>query len=205
MRRREGQAVNKLYVRYVRGNPDYGRNDFQDSGAGTITDRATGLMWSKTDSGKGLDWAAALAWVQQCNAEKYRGHSDWRLPNAKELHSIVDYTQAPASNGAPACDPIFQTTRFNDGDYPYFWTSTTHLDGPPERQGTAAIYIAFGRALGWMEFPPRSGDRQLLDVHGAGAQRSDPKAGDPNSFPYGRGPQGDVVRIFNFVRCVRGP
>jgi len=43
-----------------------------------------------------------------------------------------------------------------------------------------------------------------MDVHGAGSQRSDPKSGDPSRFPYGRGPQGDVIRIYNFVRCVRG-
>jgi hypothetical protein len=43
----------------------------------------------------------------------------------------------------------------------------------------------------------------LFDVHGAGAQRSDPKAGDPQNFPHGRGPQGDVIRIYNFVRVVR--
>jgi hypothetical protein len=49
-----------------------------------------------------------------------------------------------------------------------------------------------------------SGTYQLFDVHGAGAQRSDPKAGDPQNFPHGRGPQGDVVRIYNFVRLVRG-
>jgi Raf kinase inhibitor-like YbhB/YbcL family protein len=42
-----------------------------------------------------------------------------------------------------------------------------------------------------------------VDVHGAGAQRSDPKAGDPAMFPHGRGPQGDVIRINNFVRLVR--
>ena len=41
------------------------------------------------------------------------------------------------------------------------------------------------------------------DVHGAGAQRSDPKVGDPKNFPHGRGPQGDVIRIFDFVRLVR--
>ena len=52
--------------------------------------------------------------------------------------------------------------------------------------------------------PGGSGNYQLLDVHGAGAQRSDPKAGDPHDFPHGRGPQGDVIRIFNFVRLVRG-
>ena len=37
----------------------------------------------------------------------------------------------------------------------------------------------------------------------AGAQRSDPKTGDPDDYPYGHGPQGDVIRIYNFVRLVR--
>ena len=71
------------------------------------------------------------------------------------------------------------------------------------RQGEKAAYVTFGRALGWMEMPPGSGNRQLLDVHGAGSQRSDRKVGDPDDYPYGHGPQGDVVRIFNFVRVVR--
>ena len=43
-----------------------------------------------------------------------------------------------------------------------------------------------------------------VDVHGAGAQRSDPKSGDPSQFPTGQGPQGDAIRILNYVRLVRG-
>jgi hypothetical protein len=43
-----------------------------------------------------------------------------------------------------------------------------------------------------------------LDVHGAGAQRSDPKSGNPTDYPKGRGPQGDAIRIYNYVRLVRG-
>ena len=199
----DGVTTHRLYVRYVRGNPDYGKNDFHDNGDGTISDLATGLMWSKTDSKMGMNWQAALAWVQAKNAKKYLGHSDWRLPNAKELQSIVDYTRAPAVTHSPAVAPIFQTTRLRNGEYPYFWSSTTHLDGPSDRQGFAAIYVAFGRALGWMQFPPGRGEYRLLDVHGAGAQRSDPKDGDPAAFPHGRGPQGDVICITNFVRAVR--
>jgi hypothetical protein len=42
-----------------------------------------------------------------------------------------------------------------------------------------------------------------IDVHGAGAQRSDPKAGDPANWPTGHGPQGDAIRIYNYVRLVR--
>lgn len=207
-RRPDGDTANRLFVRYVRGNPDYGKNDFHDSGDGTVTDRATGLEWSKADSGKGLNWQDALAWVQARNREKFLGHDDWRLPNAKELQSLVDYTRAPQAadpaRRGPAIDPVFQITKLADGEYPFFWTGTTHLDGPPDRQGMAAIYVAFGRATGWMQFPPGRGEFQLLDVHGAGAQRSDPKAGNAADFPHGRGPQGDVIRILNHVRCVRG-
>lgn len=192
-----GGEANTLFVRYVRGNPAYGKNDFHDSGDGTIADRATGLMWSRADGGVGMNWKAALAWVQKKNAEKYLGHADWRLPNAKELQSIVDYTRSPA------IDPVFQITRLSDAEYPFFWSGTTHLDGPADRQGVGAVYICFGRGLGWMQFPPGRGEFRLLDVHGAGAQRSDPKTGDPAAFPRGRGPQGDVIRIQNFVRLVR--
>ncbi len=205
MRRREGLRNNRLYVRYVRGNPNYGHSNFHDNGDGTITDRATGLMWSKADSGNGMNWEQALAYAEHL---KLAGHYDWRLPNAKELQSLVDYDRSPvAANPAkrgPAIAPIFQSTQLEDGDYPFFWSSTTHLDGPPDRVGNAAVYVAFGRATGWMQFPPGWGEYRLLDVHGAGAQRSDPKAGNPAAFPYGRGPQGDVIRIYNYARCVRG-
>jgi len=191
------RSPHKLFVRYVRGNPAYGQNDFHDNGDGTITDHATGLIWSKTDSGTGMNWQQALAWAQALNATNYLGHNDWRLPNAKELQSIADYSRVPA------IAPLFQISRLADGEYPFFWTGTTHLDGPPDRVGSAAVYISFGRALGWMQFPPGRGEFRLMDVHGAGAQRSDPKVGDPKNFPHGRGPQGDVIRIYNFVRCVR--
>ena len=69
------------------------------------------------------------------------------------------------------------------------------------RQETLTCLIA--RALGWMQMLPGMGEYRLLDVHGAGAQHSDPKNGGPAGLPRGRGPQGDVIRINNFVRCVR--
>ena len=84
-------------------------------------------------------------------------------------------------------------------NYPFYWTSTTHEN---ERMTGNAVYIAFGEALGWMK--SRTGDNYILmDVHGAGAQRSDPKTGDASKYPHGHGPQGDVLRINNYVRCVR--
>ena len=198
------------YVMYVRGNNDYGKNDFKDNGDGTVTDNATGLMWMKIDSGHlkagtnkdgKLNWQQALDWAENL---EYAGHSDWRLPNVKELQSIVDYTRSPATTNSAAIDPIFQTTSFiaegGRADYPCYWTGTTHAS--LSRASTAA-YVAFGRSFGWMQ-NRRTGQYMLMDVHGAGSQRSDPKSGDPSRFPRGRGPQGDVIRINNFVRCVRG-
>jgi hypothetical protein len=186
------------FVRYVRGNPDYGINDFIDNGDGTITDNATGLMCSEADSGAGMNWEEALAWVQQKNEENYLGYSDWRLPNAKELQSIVDYTRSPATTNSAAIDPLFTVTAImaEDGgtDYPFYWSSTTHAS--IAGGGNAAVYIAFGEAFGYMM-------DSWMNVHGAGAQRSDPKIGDAADYPDGRGPQGDAIRIDNFVRCVR--
>jgi hypothetical protein len=94
-----------FFVIYVRGNTQYGKNSFVDNGDGTITDSATGLMWSRNDSGGGLDWEDALAWVEQKNAKNHLGYSNWRLPNAKELQSIVDYTRSPGATGSAAIDP----------------------------------------------------------------------------------------------------
>ncbi len=182
----------------MRGNPGYGVNDFVDNGDGTITDDATGLMWFKSDSGVGMVWEDALAWVQQKNKEHYLGYNDWRLPNAKELQSIVDYTQSPQRTNTAAIAPIFEISSVTDErgetNYPFYWTSTTHVS--QTREGATAVYLAFGEALGyWMN--------SWMDVHGAGAQRSDPKSGDPADYPYGRGPQGDAIRIYSYVRCVR--
>jgi len=238
-----GNREKTFFVLCVRGNPKYGQNDFRDNANGTISDRATGLMWTKADSDKGMNWEAGLAWAQAKNAAHFLGHSDWRLPNAKELQSLVDYARCPDATQSPAINPVFTcttiTNEIGQTDYPFFWTSTTHAG---LRGGAAAVYIAFGRAAGWMGGTPgqrgggpgrngpppgdpgfgppperpeaggppeegrpasESGHYRYTDVHGTGAQRSDPKVGDAKEFPHGRGPQGDVIRINNFVRLVR--
>lgn len=190
-----------FYVLYVRGNADYGKNQYVDNGDGTITDKATGLMWQKSDSGKGLNWSQALNYAEKLDLA---GYSDWRLPNAKELQSIVDYSRCPDVTNSAAIGPVFEVTPItNEGgkkDYSFYWTSSSHC-GVFSAQ--AAAYVAFGRSQGWMQ-DRRSGEYKLMDVHGAGSQRSDPKTGDASKFPRGRGPQGDVIRINNPVRCVRG-
>lgn len=196
------QEDNEYYTIYVRGNTEYGENSFIDNGDGTITDVATGLMWMQLDSGSfdsgedgAMVWQEALEWAENF---EYANYNDWKLPDAKELQSIVDYSRSPSTTHSAAIDPVFSCTQITveDGskDYPFYWSSTTHLDG--KRAGSSAVYIAFGEALGIM-------NNQTMDVHGAGAQRSDPKSGDPSEYEGGFGPQGDVRRIYNYVRLVR--
>lgn len=190
---RPGRSADR-YVRYVRGNPAYGENSFKDNGDGTITDAATGLTWQQQDSGATMNWQQALAYAENL---ELAGHDDWRLPSAKELQSIVDYSRSPETSSSPAIDPLFSNSS-NEG---YYWSSTTHGE---HNQVSRAVYVAFGRAMGYMPDPKEKGGKSFMDVHGAGAQRSDPKAGDPARYPQGFGPQGDDIRIYNYVRCVRG-
>ncbi len=194
---------NNFTVILVRGNPAYGKNKLVNNRNGTVGDLATGLMWTKNDSQVGMTWQAALAWVQSKNKENYLGFNDWYLPNAKELQSIVDYSRSPQTTRSAAIDPMFTISQMKTEDgsqgFPFFWSSTTHEN---TRGGANAVYVTFGEALGFMK-TPRSSSGKLMDVHGAGAQRSDPKMGDPADYPQGHGPQGDVIRIYNFVRMVR--
>ena len=112
----------------------------------------------------------------------------------------MDYSRSPDTTQSAAIDPMFQVTEISNIDgtmgYPYYWTSTTHLDGHiPE---ASAVYIAFGEAQGEM-------NGALSDVHGAGAQRSDPKTGNTADYPSANlnAPQGDVQYVYNYVRAVR--
>jgi PKD repeat protein len=194
-----------FFVQCVRGNSSYGLNLFVDNGNQTVTDQATGLMWAKNDSGTGMGWSNALAWAQAKNSTRYLGYNDWRLPDIKELQSILDYTRSPDTTASAAIDPVFACTQITNEnsqvDYPWYWSSTTH--DTYTGSATEAGYMAFGRALGYM-----SG--AWVDVHGAGSQRCDPKPQGLAAFTYVasgyyniNAPQGDAVRIYNHVRLVR--
>jgi Protein of unknown function (DUF1566) len=175
------------YIRCVRGKK-YGENNFVDNGDGTVTDLATGLMWQQSDDGIAKNWKDSLAYAEDLTLA---GYSDWRLPNARELQSILDYTRRN-----PAIDPIFSTSN----GLGWFWTSTTLFGDrrPPHSSNYGfAWYVAFGMAV----------DTNGGDQHGAGAVRYDPKSveiragGPPKSMRGGR--PTDETRTFNYVRCVR--
>jgi len=186
---------NTGYFRLVRGNEAYGENLYIDNGDGTISDLATGLMWQMSDDGETRDWQEALEYSENLELANY---DDWRLPNIKELQSIVDYTRSLDTTDSPAIDPLFVLTEMTDPEgalnYGFYWSSTSHQDG--NNISKNASYVAFGEAQGEM-----FGD--LLDVHGCGAVRSDPKSGDESAYPSYFGPQGDVRYVYNYVLAVR--
>jgi len=103
---------------------------FTNNRDGTITDRLTGLIWLKAAGGSrgAEDWATAIAF---CNKLKdgtagLRDKSrpgDWRLPNVRELHSLIDY--AKHDPALPGGHPF---TKATGGPH---WTSTTS-PGDPE-------------------------------------------------------------------------
>lgn len=213
----KSNSVKTFYVQLVRGNLQYGINNFVDNNNQTITDQATGLMWSKNDNASALNWTDALAWVQTKNAENYLGYNDWRMPDIKELQSIVDYSHSPDFDGLPAINTTFFncSSILNEGgqsDFPYYWSGSTHEGFSSTTGGGDADYVAFGRALGW----PAT-QTKWIDVHGAGAQRCDPKKDPPFSYAtvksvtvgnttytgYSFGPQGDAIRGKNYLRLVR--
>jgi hypothetical protein len=154
-------------------------------------------MWMQNDNAQAISWENALSYAENF---QFAGFNDWRLPTAKELQSIVDYSRSPKTSSSAAIDPVFNCTMITNEagneDYPCFWTGTTHAS--MLGRGAAAVYICFGRGMGYMtEFGGWS------DVHGAGCQRSDPKTGSAGNYPEGHGPQGDAIRILNYVRLVR--
>jgi len=96
---------------------------YVDNADGTVTDLNTGLMWEKKSDDGGLHdrdnayrWSGFGAdetiwdWLDDVNAEGgtgFAGHSDWRIPNIRELESILDYGRSPAVDGAfnNGCSP----------------------------------------------------------------------------------------------------
>ena len=69
---------------------------FKDNGDGTVTDLATGLMWTKNANlpGDTMLFHQALNYIEEMNKGKYPhyGFTDWRLPRLNELRSLLDLT-----------------------------------------------------------------------------------------------------------------
>jgi hypothetical protein len=95
---------------------------FVDNSDGTVTDSLTGLIWTKNADlpGGGLSWDAALDYCVNMNSGPGTyGYTDWRLPNVRELQSLLDY-----GRHSPALTPDHPFNNVRDGNY---WLSTTYV------------------------------------------------------------------------------
>ncbi|MCX7047485.1 MAG: DUF1566 domain-containing protein [Candidatus Sumerlaeota bacterium] len=91
-------GTKRFHPRCVRGaNAPAGASPIHhavNNGDGTVTDSDTGLMWQKGEAPAPMTWEAALQYAEGLTLA---GHSDWRLPNIKELHSLNDETMTVPS------------------------------------------------------------------------------------------------------------
>ncbi len=64
------------------------------SASGTLCGTASDCPTGQTcDAWDGLGEPTIFQWVASLNKAKFAGHGDWRIPNVKELYSIVDHKE----------------------------------------------------------------------------------------------------------------
>ncbi len=101
-------------------------SQLQDNSDGTVTDTKTGLMWKQcveglsgpdcaSGSAKTFTWQQALQQAQAVNSGSFAGFSDWRVPNIKELLSLVEHQ---------CSSPAINLTRFPNASSAVLWSSS---------------------------------------------------------------------------------
>ena len=108
-------------------------------------DHVTGLMWASDGAGYGcydgdsLNWATAAVYVNGLNIDNFAGHSDWRIPNLRELESIRYI----------GWNPMVKHEYFPNTWGGWYWTSSN-----PFGVGTQKYRLNF--LDGSVDYPPMS-------------------------------------------------
>jgi hypothetical protein len=111
---------------------------FTDNGNGTVTDDLTGLIWAKdADCAGTMNWGAAVASCNAlatgaCGLSDGSSAGDWRLPNVRELQSLIHYgyygPALPDREGTgrakPKIDNPFIRQRMD-----WYWSSSSYAGG----------------------------------------------------------------------------
>jgi hypothetical protein len=126
---------------------------YTDNGDGTVTDGNTGLMWEKLSEDKSIhddntfySWNDAFA-MKMATFIAFAGHTDWRVPNVKELQSIVNYEKEE-----PAVSPAFDSncvsrctvTTCSCPGRTFHWSATTRADFTVEAWWVLGGQVNFG-------------------------------------------------------------
>jgi hypothetical protein len=104
---------------------------FTDNRNGTVTDKLTGVIWLQNancfpGNGLGVTWQVALNAANtlvspSCGLSDRSVAGDWRLPNLKELQSLLDLGQFEPA--LPAGHPF---SGVQAESFYYYWSSTTN-------------------------------------------------------------------------------
>ena len=124
----------RYHARYVRAAKANNGHNYVNNSNGTITDTDTNLMWAQAPSAA-KSWNDALLYAEGLTLG---GSSDWRLPNVKELQSLVDITRASAT--ATTTLPCINRTLFPTATATAYWSSTSVKASTPSE----AWLVEFG-------------------------------------------------------------
>lgn len=97
---------------------------FMAQGPDLVVDTLTGLVWPRDAglAGFPMPWAEALGFAADCARTRLHGRRDWRLPNRRELRSLVSYGEARPA--LPRNHP------FRNVFLGWYWTATTAAPAP---------------------------------------------------------------------------
>lgn len=104
----------------------------KDNGDGTMIHALTGLLWQIDVGAARFTWSDAAT---HCQALNLGGHSDWRLPSAAELSSIIPYWSYE-SGDAPVPPPSFHSALV------VYWSAS------PDRTCAECAHSSFEYGLG---------------------------------------------------------
>jgi len=130
---------------------------FEDNADGTVTDHLTGLIWLKNaNCGGTMNWKDALTYCNTlasgaCGLTDGSDAGDWRLPNRKELLSLVDY-----SRYNPA---LPQGHLFDNVQSSYYWSASTYAF-----YTNRAWFVYMG--YGYVDYDYKSSNHYVWPVRG---------------------------------------
>ena len=158
---------------FITGNKGgWSAERFQLHGNQLVKDQATGLFWMRDScpSEYPLSWLEGLLFVERINDEARGGRTDWRMPNRREMRSLIDHSarQPALSSGHP----------FHNIFLGWYWTSTTaaiapryawyvHLEGGRMFYGNKDGYYWVWPVCGQSEILACTGAVHCYDASGA--------------------------------------
>lgn len=139
---------------------------FVDNGDGTVTDNATGLMWTKNANHGAMSWGAALSY---CDNLETNGYSDWRLPSVNKTDGNNGGAMGDAEldtvgrpNGVPTASPFTMPgSPFTNVQTGYYWSRTGH-----EVYGPSGFPWYMTMSTGAMNYDPRPNTAIVWPVRG---------------------------------------